>query len=793
MGFVLASSVCYYVATQIAWALTFPDSKVSLFFPPHAVLLCVLLLVPTRHWWAYVLAAASAHFLATQQEGWPPLYALTAEAFDAVKCVAAAAGIRILIKSPLKAITLRDAILFVLIAAVLVPFGAAFWGASFTVSYGFGTHYWREWRNLGISNAVTAVVLVPVFLLGAHHLLVRRPRALVPRRVLEAALVGACTVALGIFVFDTTPAGPGTSPALLYAPIPLLIWAALRFGLGGISVSMLIITFEAIWGTMRGHGPFLTQTPAENATALQLFLLVTATPLMLLAVVIEEERRSKEASRESANLMGLAAEAGNLAMWVWDVSGNDVWMTERARSLFGLEPGARLDFAATFDRVHPEDRTAREDAIKQALRTRGEYEVEYRVQHADGKARWIHGRGRCVVPDGGTGPKLFGVSMDITARKQAEASAAQKRAELEHVARVATLGELTATLTHELKQPLAAILTNSHAGVRLLDAPEPDLQEVRSTLADICEVTERAGEVIGGLRAMLKRDSTAAGLTSVDVNTVIRVVERIVHGDANLHNVTVHLDLSSDVRPVKGDSVQLQQVILNLMLNAFSAMSGLDGARRLVVRTNSIDESNVLVEVQDSGTGIAAEKLESIFDPFITSKPEGLGMGLSICRSIIERHGGKITAANNPDRGATFSITLPTMNGDGVVLIVDDHALLARSLVSLFSASGFDAQAVHSGAEALEFVRSHAVGVILLDMSMPDMSGVEVLQAIRVPGGGPSHSLPVVIFSAEDDQSTRDELMQLGATAVVSKTNPGGLVRVVSEYVRPTKPPRAKD
>ena len=213
-----------------------------------------------------MLAAAGAHFLATQQANWPPLYALTAEAFDAVKCVAAAAGIRILITSPLKAITLRDAILFVLVAVVLVPFGTAFWGAAFTVSYGFGTQYWIEWRNLGISNAVTTVVLVPVFLLGAHHVFVRRTRALSPERGLEAALVGACTVALGIFVFDQTPAGPTTSPALLYAPIPLLIWAALRFGLGGISVSMLIVTVQAIWGTMRGHGPFLAQTPAENAT-----------------------------------------------------------------------------------------------------------------------------------------------------------------------------------------------------------------------------------------------------------------------------------------------------------------------------------------------------------------------------------------------------------------------------------------------------------------------------------------------------------------------------------------------
>jgi len=183
----------------------------------------------------------------------------------------------------------------------------------------------------------------------------------------------------------------------------------------------------------------------------------------------------------------------------------------------------------------------------------------------------------------------------------------------------------------------------------------------RREAADICAVTERAGEVVGGLRAMLKRDSSGAGLTNVDVNTVIRIVERIAHGDANLHQVTVHLDLSSDVRPVKGDSVQLQQVILNLMLNAFSAMSGtgLDGARRLVLRTHAMDELHVLVEVQDSGTGIAAEQLESIFDPFITSRPEGLGLGLSICRSIIERHGGTISAANNPDRGATISITLP--------------------------------------------------------------------------------------------------------------------------------------
>ena len=165
---VLATGAGYYLATQTAWALTFPDSKVSLFFPPHAVLVSILLLVPTRHWWAYTLAAAASHFFATQQADWPPLYALQCEAFDAVKNVLVAAGIRLFIKSPFNRITLREAIIFVLIAVVIVPFGTAFWGAAFTVSNGFGTDYWVEWRNLGVSNGVTAIVLVPAILHAVH-------------------------------------------------------------------------------------------------------------------------------------------------------------------------------------------------------------------------------------------------------------------------------------------------------------------------------------------------------------------------------------------------------------------------------------------------------------------------------------------------------------------------------------------------------------------------------------------------------------------------------------------------
>ena len=200
---VFLTGVAYYVATEIAWALCFPNSKVSLLFPPHAVLVVILLLVPVRHWWAFTLATIVAHFVATQQAHWPVLYALHCEAFDAAQNVLAAAGIRLFIKSPLNKITLRDAVVFVLIAVIIVPFGTAFWGAAFTISNGFGTNYWVEWRNLGISNGVTAVVLVPALLLVAERLS-RRGSRTTTARLIEGSLLALGIIIVGAYVLPCT-------------------------------------------------------------------------------------------------------------------------------------------------------------------------------------------------------------------------------------------------------------------------------------------------------------------------------------------------------------------------------------------------------------------------------------------------------------------------------------------------------------------------------------------------------------------------------------------------------------
>ena len=663
MVWILATGGCYYVSTQIAWLLCFPDSKVSLFFPPHAVLVSILLLVPTRHWWAYMLAAACSHYFATQQEHWPPLYALDCEVFDAVKSVLTAAGIRIFVKSPFRLINLREAILFVLIAGIIVPVGTAFWGAAFTVSNHFGTHYWVEWRNLSISNGVTAIVLVPVILIGFHQLFTKGHGA-APKRILEACLLAAGILAVGYLAFGRLPAGPDTSPALLYAPVPVLVWAALRFGLGGISASMLVVTILAIWGTMQGRGPFLMQTPSDNALDLQVFLLMVAIPLMLLAVAIDDERRSKEALRDSEERMSLAVQSAQLALWEWDVTNDSVWMTDEGRKFLGFEPGEPIHFSnlTSLDgRVHPDDRAARAAAIQRALETRGSYEAEYRVILPDGSVRWLAARGHPSTAANDARPRILGVSMDITRQKQADAEAQLQREELAHLSRVATVSTLSGSIAHELHQPLSSILLNAQVGVHCMSQDAPDLVELRAIFEDIVSANCRAGEIIERLRTMLRHGEVALG--PVNVSESVEELLHLTRSNFIARGVSVSNLTTGDLPRVMTDRVQLQQVLLNLIVNACDAMESNPPEDRNLTLTAFIAQHEMRIGVLDCGVGLP-DDAESLFQPFYTTKEGGLGMGLSICRTLVTSHGGRLWAERRAERGAAFYVALPLATED---------------------------------------------------------------------------------------------------------------------------------
>ena len=253
--------------------------------------------------------------------------------------------------------------------------------------------------------------------------------------------------------------------------------------------------------------------------------------------------------------------------------------------------------------------------------------------------------------------------LDLTERKRAEAAAREMQLELAHANRVATMGQITASIAHEVKQPIAATVTNAQAALRWLGARTPDLEEGRQALARIVQAGMRAGEVIDRIHGLVKKAPLRKD--GVDMNEAVREVIAISDGEAAKNGVSVQTQLAENLPLVQGDRVQLQQVILNLMVNAIQAMGAVaDGTRELQITTAQAEPHSVLVAVKDSGPGMTSAGIEHAFDPFYTTKPGGMGMGLSICRSIVEAHGGGLWAGANLPRGAIFHFTVPIHSGD---------------------------------------------------------------------------------------------------------------------------------
>jgi C4-dicarboxylate-specific signal transduction histidine kinase len=262
--------------------------------------------------------------------------------------------------------------------------------------------------------------------------------------------------------------------------------------------------------------------------------------------------------------------------------------------------------------------------------------------------------------------------LDLTERKQAEAEARESerhvremQMEVAHANRVATMGQLTASIAHEVNQPIAAAVTNAQAALRWLAARPPDLEEVRLALHAIAKDANRAGDVIGRIRDLVKKAPPRK--ERVDINEAIREVIEVTRGEAVKNGASVQTALGEGLPLIEGDRVQLQQVVLNLIVNAVQAMGGVaDGPRELFITTTRAEPDGVLVAVKDSGPGVAPASLERLFDAFYTTKSEGLGMGLSICRSIIEAHGGRLWVTANLPRGAIFHFTMPTHPGSAL-------------------------------------------------------------------------------------------------------------------------------
>jgi two-component system, LuxR family, sensor kinase FixL len=635
--------VGYYLGARVGFALTFQPHPISVFWPPNSILLAALLLTSPRIWWFLLLAAFPAHLIAELQSQVPPAMVVCWFISNCSEAVIGAGLTRYLLRGPMRFDNLRSVAAFCLCAGFLGPFLSSFIDAGFVALNGWGqASYVENWRARFFSNFLTALTLAPAILAWFDF----RPTQW--RRISSGHALEGSVLFLGLVIASTIVlynARTNPDPVLFYAPLPFLLWAVFRFGARATSAAILIVTLLAIWSSAHGHGPFTSQSAESNARSIQMFLIVMTVPIMLLAAGIQERRKAEErfaeAFRSSPDPMSIIRQRDGILIDV-----NDHWVNtfghERkdaiGRSLpdlnLCLSKGGHVQQMIGFSQSEP-------------IR-----DLDCEVRTKAGEVR--HVSLSADVVEMGNEPCFVVVIRDITDQKKAE----EMSRDLAHASRLAIVGELSASIAHEINQPLGAILSNADAAELLLESESPPLDEVRKILGDIRNDDLRASDIIRHIRLLTRKQ--VMQMESLDVNEVSGEVVRLMEPEARRRNVSLRTEFTAAPGTILGDRVHLQQVLMNLILNAMEAMSDRpESERDLLVRTATNGQRRVEISVTDSGPGIPQEKLPRLFESFFTTKENGMGLGLAIVRSIIDSHQGQIFAENNSDMGATFRFDLP--------------------------------------------------------------------------------------------------------------------------------------
>jgi two-component system, LuxR family, sensor kinase FixL len=649
------TGVAYYAGAKLGLALTFEPVPVSVLWPPNALLLGAMVLTRKRWWWALIAGALPAHLLAELQEGVPLAMVLCWFISNTVEALLGATLVCRLSDAP-HLRSLRSAVVFCC-AGVVAPFLVSFLDTALVRLVGWGAaDYAAVWYTRFSSNLLATLAFAPVILTWGSSV----PDG--PREGSRAQLLEICALVMGllavsVMVFDSAVAQPSGPPALLYLPLPFLIWAAVRFGPALTSAGYALVVLVALWSASGGHKLLVASTTAEHIP-LQLLLISMGVPLLLLAAVMEERRATERKLRTANELFDTAFQHGPDAMAIARQSdGVILRVNDRWLQLIGSSDGGAAEASTLMDHL--------DDASKKHMRalladpaSRRELEVELLDRH-EGPHRALLSV-KAFDLDGE--PCHISVLRDVTQLRQAEKEARDQQRQLTHLTRVASLSHFSSTIAHELNQPLTAILSNAQAAQRLLSRDPPNVAEVRTILSEIAEADKRAGQLIHHLRRMMKDSDTE--LVPVNVNDLISEVLHFVRGECLPQNIEVKTIYATDLPSVRGDPVQLQQLLINLVLNACEAMranqfAGHSSALR--ISTAAAPEGGVQVVVTDTGPGIAPDRLERVFEPFFTTKESGLGMGLAICRRIARAHGGTLTVWSQAGEGASFRLFVPSV------------------------------------------------------------------------------------------------------------------------------------
>jgi len=784
-----AAAAGYYLGAWLALALRYPSSVHSVLWPPNAIVLAALLLLPARLWGLVLIAVLPAHVLIEAPAGWPWPTILGLFVTNTSQAVLGAALVNRLSRRYSSAGAF--VVIFIAGAVFCSPLLLSFADVGILAATGLTGDYWAAWQERFLSNAASTIIFVPPILAAARGWRSwRRPRL---DRCAEAVLLVACFIALGATVMFARSISSSWLPLMLCTFLPLLLWAAVRFGKGGASCALLglvAVTMGSI-----AHWPATAGAPQE-IMMLQAFFLLVSIPVLYLAALHGDLRQYVQALDATNQRYRMATAAGSVGVWEWSPQSGALILDPQLKKLLGFEDH---EIANRVEAWLPHiDRDDGERMMTMAnAYVRGEapaFEDEHRMLHSDGSTRWFLARGRLVPGAPGEPVRVLGTCIDVTERrriaeelrslealwgamlaslsehiaivdrsgviiavndawsrfagesakgkferppiganyleacrragddteaaraaagiaavlegsepgfrmeydssrptalrwfefsaiplrrpgggavlshrdvtrrKRAEIDAEQQRQQLTHLTRVGILGQLSGALAHELNQPLTAILSNAQAVQRFLSREPLDLAELRGALADIVEADKRAGDVIRRLRYLLKKGE--AQFRPIDLGGVVKDTLELAHSDLVVRGVTTTCRLTPDLPTVRGDRIQLQQVLLNLIANACEAMTDTEPAgRALMITTTRERDQTVQISVADSGSGIDADMQARLFEPFVTTKMQGLGLGLPICSSIVTAHGGYMKAVNGPSGGAIFFVTLPVDHG----------------------------------------------------------------------------------------------------------------------------------
>ncbi len=648
--------VVYFIGSLVGMKLRLPPSIPSVVWPPNSLLTTALLFTPLSRWRVVLLAALPAHLI-LQYGTWPFSLVSALYLTNCSEALIAAGLIRRFSDSPTRFDTLRSVIVFIVSAVVVAPVVSSFLDAG-AVAVINEESFWAVWKVRLLSNMLAALAIIPAAA-GLLHTGWKRVLQWPARRWVETGLVTAFLI---VALLGSTHLSWSSPLARLpnAALLPLLLWTSLRFGPAGAGLSLLAMVLVLVGDAALGRGPLLSIPVEERVPIIQTLLIAAAIPFMCVAGLIAERRKTEDALRasdatKSAILASLPSHVAVLDRTGRVIAANDDWVGFALSIGMLVEPSPEPRVELHPDPIQAPDHIRHmADGLRRVVED-AEQEFAFEYSPPGEPERWYS---VSVVPLKHLGGGAVLTHTNVTERRRAELTAQRSREELAHTGRVWVLGELTASLSHQLSQPLTAIAGNANAGSRLLRAGRQDTTELADIFADISADAARAAEVIRGVRELLRKGTSYR--ETLDINELVARTIHLVRSESVMRKVAVRLHLTGSMPSVLGNRVQLQQVVLNLFINALDAAATAEADRVVTIRTFFDRDHGVSVAVHDTGGGLGEGNEQTVFEPFYTTKQSGMGMGLAIARSIVEAHGGVILANSSP-RGAVFTFTLPVL------------------------------------------------------------------------------------------------------------------------------------